>query len=115
MALLAKLASYGTATLMFAFAAVVAWRILDGSIVLNGLLDTAGSGNERAYSPARLQLLVSTLIVAAQYLITVWRNPSREALPPAPGAMVALAAVSQTFYIVSKARGAYRRIARKTS
>lgn len=108
-----RIISYGAITLICGFAAVIAWKIASGEISLDGLLDTAGSHGTRVFSAARLQLLMATVIVAAEYLSAVWHNPHRDALPPIPLGFLALHGLSSSVYLLGKALDQYVPLARK--
>lgn len=107
MTLLIQLARYGAVLLVSGFAAVIAWKIAVGDISLDGLLDSSGPRGSRVYSPARLQLLIATVVVSAQYLSAVARNPHRDSLPALPDAMIAVLASSNAIYLGGKALSIY--------
>jgi len=103
MALLARLAFYGGTLLMAGFAAAVVLRIAMGRISLDGLLYTKDADGERSFSPARLQLLLFTVVVAAQYLHAVLANPRQDSLPTLPQGVIAMLGGSQAVYLGGKA------------
>ena len=113
MVLLVRLATYGAIFLIGGFAAVVAWKILSGGISLDGLLDGSGPGGARAFSAGRLQLLIVTVVSAAQYLSAVWHNPHRDSLPPVPQGLLAVQAASSLFYLGGKTLDQYIPLLRK--
>jgi len=103
MALLARLAFYGGSLLMAGFAAVVLLQIAMGRISLDGLLYTKDPDGQRSFSTARLQLLLFTVFVAAQYLHAVLANPRQDSLPTLPQGVIAMLGGSQATYLGGKA------------
>ena len=103
MALLARLAFYGGILLMAGFAAIVLLQIMIGRISLAGLLETKDADGGRSFSPGRLQLLIFTVVVAAQYLHTVLAHRRLDSLPTLPQGVVALLGGSQAAYLGGKA------------
>ncbi len=106
------LARYTALLLISGFALVVAWKLISGGIVTDGLLRTS-EGGKRQSSPGRQQLLLFTIIAALQYLGTVWKNPSAESLPAPPQGMLAVLAGSQAVYLGGKAISTWLPLARK--
>lgn len=88
---------YGTAIVFLAvLAVIVAYQMLTGSINLRGLLqDDHGS-----LSPGRVQALLATLTGCATYLLALKGNT--QALPAAPGELLALMGGSHTIYLLGK-------------
>ncbi len=107
MTLLTQLARYMALFLIGGYVAAVGWKLFSGSINLDGLLDTSESGT-REYSPARLQLLAATVLVAAQYLGLVWRDSNQNTLPTPNLAVLALLGGSNGIYLAAKGLGAIR-------
>ncbi|HYX25170.1 MAG TPA: hypothetical protein VFC23_13535 [Thermoanaerobaculia bacterium] len=103
MALLAKLTLLAGSALILGFAAVVLWQMVTGRIRLDGLLDTKDASGRRSFSPARLQLLLFTVVVAAQYLHAVYVNPYQDSLPSLPPGVIAALGGSQAVYLGGKA------------
>jgi hypothetical protein len=106
MDLLPKLALLAGCLLVFGFGAIVVLQIVVGRISLAGLLvtkGTAGGPDDESYSPARLQLLIFTVVVAAQYLHAVVVNPSQDSLPALPRGVVAALGGSHAVYLGGKA------------
>ena len=81
------------------FFGVVFWKLANGSIPLDQLLETGGPNS--SYSAGRAQSLAVTLFVASYYLMQVIQNPKQ--LPEVPQTLVALLAGSQTMYLGGKA------------
>lgn len=107
MILLARLAFYGGSLLMAGFAAILVLQIVMGRISLDGLLYTKDGDGQRTFSPARLQLLILTVVVTAQYLHAVLGNPRLGSLPSLPQSVVATLGGSQAAYLGGKAFTAY--------
>jgi hypothetical protein len=120
MNLLARLAAIEGCLVLLAFFGLVLFKIVIGEISLAGLLRTKtqprpppGGGESephepefrdpKTFSPARLQLLIFTVVVAAQYLQAVIANPQRDALPGLPAGLVAALGGSQAVYLGGKA------------
>jgi hypothetical protein len=108
MNLLTRLAMIEGGILLVGFFAVVALRIVTGEISLAGLLTSKDAHVEhRTFSPARLQLLIFTVAVAATYLYAIVVNPQQSSLPDLPQGVVAALGGSQAFYLAGKALAAY--------
>lgn len=108
MTFLTRLAMIEGYVLLGGFFAIVLYRIATGEISLAGLLSTKEPGVEqRTFSPARLQLLIFTVIVAAHYLHAIVVNPRQDSLPDLPQGVVAALGGSQAFYLAGKALAAY--------
>ena len=93
--------------LLAAFAAVVVLQIVSGRISLAGLLQTKERDGGRTFSPARLQALLVTVVVAARYLYLVLAHPGLESLPSLPASVVAVLGGSHAAYLGGKAYTAY--------
>jgi hypothetical protein len=95
----------------FAFLAgvgvIVALHMISGRIPLAGLLDSKGADGQPSFSPARLQMLIFTMVVAARYLFMVISHPTAGALPTLPQGVVAALGGSQAFYLGGKAFTTY--------
>jgi hypothetical protein len=92
------------------FFGVVFWKLANGAISLDRLLENSGSLSQAADgngtdssspSAGRAQSLGITLFVALYYLIHVIQNPKQ--FPELPGTLMALLAGSQTMYLGGKA------------
>jgi hypothetical protein len=81
------------------FFGVVFWKLANGSIPLDQLLETGGP--DSSSSAGRAQSLAVTLFVALYYLIHVIQNPKQ--FPELPGTLVALLGGSQSMYLGGKA------------
>jgi hypothetical protein len=80
--------------------------MLTGRIWLAGLLYERDPAGKLVYSPARLQLLVTSLIGVVQYLMDFTSDPT--ALPGVNPFVLAGVGGSQIVYLVSKAWAAYQ-------
>jgi len=56
--------------------AIILYKILDGSIDLNGILTGDSRDGSEFFSPGRAQLLAFTIVTAANYLMEVVRAPA---------------------------------------
>ncbi|HEX4960542.1 MAG TPA: hypothetical protein VF173_06865 [Thermoanaerobaculia bacterium] len=100
---LLKLTLLSGTALLLGFAAVVVWQIVVGRIRLDGLLETKDAAGRRSFSPARLQLLIFTVVVAARYLHAVVVNPHLDSLPSLPAGVIAALGGSHAVYLGGKA------------
>jgi len=95
----ATLAEWVGFLLFGGFFGVIFWKLANGSISLDQLLETGGP--DSSSSAGRAQSLAVTLFVALYYLTHVIQNPKQ--FPEIPGALVALLAGSQAVYLGGKA------------
>ncbi len=109
-----QLAAYGSLVVIAGFGAIVGWKLLNGDINTDGLLNSFDDRGRRSSSPGRLQLLLFTIVVAIQYLTSVWKNPSAGALPAIPQSVLAALAGSQAVYLGGKALSTYLSVLRKS-
>lgn len=86
--------------LVIGLAAIVFYRLLTGEIITKGLLDDKGSRS--GFSPARLQLLVSSVVIAAYYIGTALTNTNTGKFPTIPNEMLLILGGSHAFYLGSK-------------
>lgn len=100
----AALARWGAYGFAIAFLLTFVYKMLIGSISLDGLLTGVNKDGQRYLSVGRTQLVVLTLISAAIYVRQVVTSSAWSALPSAPDAMVAIMGGSQLFYLTGKAR-----------
>jgi len=103
MALLARLALLAGGAWILGLTAVVLWQIAIGKISITGLLDAKEADGRLSFSPARLQLLIFTVVVAAQYLYKVFSHLGQDSLPSLPQGVVAALGGSQAVYLAGKA------------
>lgn len=87
--------------LLGGFALIVFYRMLTGSINLQGLLWE--KNGESAYSSGRIQSLVVTLAFAVIYLGLVAKNPDPTKLPEVPQEMLLVLGGSNLVYLGQKA------------
>jgi len=87
--------------------AIVMLQIANGRIAVAGLLTTKDDQSRQTFSPARLQLLIFTVVVAARYLYQVFVHLGQDALPPLPPGVVAALGGSQAVYLAGKAFATY--------
>ena len=86
--------------LLIGLAAIVFYRMLTGGIITKGLLDDKGSRS--GFSPARLQLLISSVAIAGYYIATALTNPNTGRFPTIPNEMLLILGGSHAFYLGSK-------------
>ena len=89
------------AVLVIGLAVILTVHGLSGAIITKGLLDDKVGGASSGFSPARLQLLASTAVVACYYVGLVVTSPTGE-LPTLPNEMLLILGGSHTFYLGSK-------------
>jgi hypothetical protein len=106
MALLTRLVLLDCGALLIGFFGIVAFKLANGTISLAGLLFAKGAGR-RSFSPARLQLLIFTVVVAADYLHALIVNPQQTSLPPIPQNVITALGGSQAVYLAGKAISTY--------
>jgi len=85
--------------------AIILYKIISGSIDLDGLVTGDRRDGSEFFSPGRLQLLVFTLVTAMNYLMQVARSPSLQALPTISHSTLAILTGSHALYLAGKARG----------
>jgi hypothetical protein len=91
-----------------AMAGIVAVQLLTGQINTSGLFRAKAAGprgKSEQISPARVQLLVSTLGAASYYLSQVLANKSPGTFPPIPETWPAILGGSNLLYLGGKAYG----------
>lgn len=107
MAFLARLTMLAGGAWILGLVAIVVLQIASGRIEVAGLLATKDTSGRPSLSPARLQLLIFTVVVAAQYLYKVFAHLGQDTLPPLPPGVVAALGGSQAVYLAGKAFAAY--------
>lgn len=85
---------------LIGLAVIVVYRMLTGAINTKGLL--LDKGSDSGFSPARLQLLISTVVVAFYYIGQALSNTNTGRFPTIPNQMLLILAGSHTFYLGSK-------------
>jgi hypothetical protein len=107
MATLVRIGVFAGGFILLGFAAVVVLHLVTGRIPLAGLLDSKAPDGRPSFSPARLQMLIFTVVVAAQYLHAVIVNPTQDSLPALPQGVVAALGGSHAVYLGGKAFTTY--------
>ncbi|HEV3455958.1 MAG TPA: hypothetical protein VHG32_05325 [Thermoanaerobaculia bacterium] len=130
MQLLIRFAFLEGCALVIGLFAIVAFKIANGTISLADLLFAKEAGRtktvlrrkaggeqagaektdyeeRRVFSPARLQLLIFTVAVAANYLHRVIVNTDPHSLPDVPQGVINALGGSQAVYIAGKALSTY--------
>jgi hypothetical protein len=102
MDLLFRLAVIECGVLLLSFFGMVLWKIAVGEISLAGLLTTKEPGGGSTFSPARLQLLIFTVVVAGTYLHAALATPRPQALPTLPNSVIAVLGGSHAVYLGGK-------------
>ena len=100
----AALARWGAYGFAITFLLTFVYKMLIGTISLDGLSHRSQQGGSGILSVGRTQLVVLTLVSAAIYVRQVVTSSDWSTLPPAPEAMVAIMGGSQLFYLTGKAR-----------
>lgn len=104
---LVNLARWEAYLLIGGLFAIILYKILSGSIDLNGLLTGDRRDGSEFFSPGRAQLLAFTIMTAFNYLMEVVRSPSLQALPTIPHSTLAILAGSHLLYLGGKARSMF--------
>ena len=78
-------------------------RVLTGRIRTRGLIEGTTARGSRFVSAGRVQLLITTMAAAGQYLGQVWSDPHR--LPEIPTNWLLLVGGSHVLYLGSKLHG----------
>lgn len=86
---------------VFALIAIITARLLDGRINTVGLLYERSPVSELVLSPMRIQLLLVTLALAAQYLSEVIAG-DRQTMPAIPQSWIAVLGGSHSLYLGGK-------------
>ena len=88
-------------------AATVVIKALTGDINLAGLfcgrITARPKGEDRYFSPERVQLMVFTLMAGAYYRSVVANNPKPGTMPPVPESWPAMVGGSNLIYLAGKA------------
>jgi hypothetical protein len=104
---LSQLAQWEITLFLFALAALAAVQLLSGDINVKGLLygriRGRKPGEDRYFSPERVQLLVFTLGAAFVYVSQVASNSHNGTLPTVPNSWLAILGGSNALYLGGKA------------
>lgn len=85
---------------LIGLAVIVLFQMASGAINMKGLLNDKAGG--AGFSPARLQLLLSTFAVAFYYIGQVATSAQTGEFPTVPTEMLLILGGSHTFYLGSK-------------
>jgi hypothetical protein len=85
---------------LIGLATIVFYGMLIGAINTKGLLHDKGTAS--GFSPGRLQLLISTTLVAFYYIGQAFSNKNTGQFPKIPTEMLLILGGSHTFYLGSK-------------
>jgi hypothetical protein len=96
----ASIIRFVMAAWLILLATVIFYRLLTGSINTKGMLDDKGSGS--GFSPARLQLMISTAVVALYYIGQALTSKNTGQFPTIPNEMLVILGGSHAFYLGSK-------------
>lgn len=88
-------------------AAIVGYKLMTGQINTRYLLYGTRPDGTRYFSPERVQLLVATLAVAGQYLLTA--SHASGSLPKLPGGTLELLGLSNSVYLSGKAWNTFKK------
>lgn len=100
MEILTPIMRIAMAAWLIVLAVVVFYRLLTGSINTKGMLNDKGTS--AGFSPARLQLLISTIVVALYYIGQALTNRNTGQFPTIPNEMLVILGGSHVFYLGSK-------------
>ena len=79
-------------------ATAVRWEM----VILIGGLKVKGGHDEGTFSPARLQMLMSTVLAAMYYLLQVINNRGSNSLPDVPATLIGILGGSHAIYLGGK-------------
>jgi hypothetical protein len=100
---IATLITWEGLVFLFTLLGIVVVRILTGGLRTQGLIEGTTAGGSRFVSAGRVQLLLVSLVTAAQYLAQVWQNP--QGFPEVPQNWLLFFGGSQMLYLGSKFHG----------
>jgi hypothetical protein len=84
---------------LIAAASIVAWKLLTGAINTKGLFDT---GTDGTFSPARMQMLLTTVAAGFWYLGLVMNNQDPSQMPDVPNTLLLPLGGSHVIYLGAK-------------
>jgi hypothetical protein len=90
---------------LIALVAIVAYRMITQQINVTGLLMDKTGG--RVISPARIQMLIATIGMAAYYLMMVFESKDKGRLPELPNEYLAAFGTSHGIYLLGKLYGRF--------
>ena len=95
-------------SLVASLAAIVLMQMMTGAIRMRGLLCRKVGDAAGAASPERVQLLITTIGIAAMYLMSVARSADRTTLPEIDATLLSGVVGSHAVFLASKAVSAFR-------
>ena len=102
---LATVLRYELLFLILGLAALVGYRMITQQINVTGLLIDKTGG--RAISPGRIQMLMSSIGLAAYYLFLVFDTKDTSRLPDLPNELVVAFGASHGVYLLGKLYGRF--------
>ncbi|HYL77155.1 MAG TPA: hypothetical protein VEU96_23265 [Bryobacteraceae bacterium] len=81
---------------------VVILKILTRGINMSGLLEVKHGVDKESFSPARVQMLMATVLAGMYYLLQVINDPAAGSLPDPPIGLVAVLGGSHAIYLGGK-------------
>lgn len=110
MADIRELAAWGGIVVIGGYFGVVFWKLMTGSISLDGLLHgdartRNGVDYSTFFSAGRAQMLMFTVIFAMYFLLQVIQNPTK--FPEVPDAVLVVLGGSHAIYLGGKAQALY--------
>ena len=105
---LAPLLLLSQGVFLYALAALIVFRLLNGGITTRGLLKDRQTGG---ISALRLQMLIATAIAGVSYAAAI-RQQTTNHFPPVDGRLLALVGGSNGLVIVKRALSKFRKVLR---
>jgi hypothetical protein len=105
--LLVEVIKWEVLILLGGMGGTILMHLLTGSIEARNLLWGRRTDGTRYFSPERVQLLVGTIAIALQYLLTAAHTPSGE-MPHIPDGALELLGVSNAIYLSGKGWNLFR-------
>lgn len=90
---------------LIALAAILAYRMITQQINVTGLLMDKTGG--RVISPARIQMLIASITMAAYYLMMVFETKNKGRLPELPNEYLAAFGASHSIFLLGKLYGRF--------
>jgi hypothetical protein len=104
-----ELVRYVVMGFLLSLAGIIAVRLLTGSINTTGLLQSKSPQRDESISPARVQLLILTLVTAGTYLTQVLTLQGAPQLPDVSQSTLIALGGSHGLYLGSKAYAFFAR------
>jgi hypothetical protein len=105
MSTLATVLRYELFLLLTVFAVLLGYRMITQQINVTGLLMDKTSG--RVISPARIQMLIVTVSLAAYYLMMVFDAKDKSRLPDLPNEYLVAFGASHSIFLLGKLYGRF--------